>query len=175
MEKENNMIVLEQTQMKDLDVCYDILDQGRKFQQAQGFTQWTEEYPKRDHVREDIENGIGYSVVVDGVTAGYMCITSEEEPAYKNIKGAWRQDAPYIVVHRFALSDKFHGMGLADKTLNLIDDFAVKQGIPYVRVDTDFPNKRMQHILEKNGYVRCGEVIFQGSGKIAYDKILSAK
>ncbi|MGI6216508.1 MAG: GNAT family N-acetyltransferase [Coriobacteriales bacterium] len=160
--------------MKDLDVCYDILDQGRRFQQEQGFTQWTDEYPTKDLVREDIEKGIGYSVIVDGTTAGYMCITSDEEPAYKNIKGAWRQDRPYIVMHRWALGNDFHGIGLADKTLELVDELAVKRGIPYIRIDTDYPNKRMQHILEKNGYVRCGEVIFQGSGKIAYDKILDA-
>lgn len=167
-------MTLEKTEMKDLDVCYDILDQGRGFQQEQGFTQWTDDYPTKDLVRQDIEDGIGYSVKVDGVIAGYMCITSDEEPAYRQIKGNWRQDRPYIVVHRWALSRDFRGIGLADKTLELIDGFAVKSGIPYIRVDTDYPNKRMQHILAKNGYVRCGEIIFQGSGKIAYDKILDA-
>lgn len=30
----------------------------------------------------------------------------------------------------------------------------------------------MQHILEKNGYRRCGTVLFQGSGKVAFDKAL---
>jgi RimJ/RimL family protein N-acetyltransferase len=166
------MVTLERAQPKDLDRCYDILDQGRRFQQEQGFTQWTDEYPTRDLVRQDIEGGIGYCVNVDGTIAGYLCITSDEEPAYRDIKGAWTQDEPYIVVHRWALSDEFHGIGLADKTLALIDEFALRSGIPYIRADTDFPNKRMQHILEKNGYVRCGEVIFQGSGKIAYDKVL---
>ena len=167
------MLTLEKAEKENLDVCYDILDQGRKFQQQQGFIQWTEDYPTKDLIRRDIEQGIGYALMLDGTIAGYMCITSEEEPAYQNIKGAWRSDQPYIVVHRWALSNDFHGLGLADRTLALIDEFCRTQDRTYIRVDTDFPNRRMQHILEKNGYVRCGEVIFQGSGKIAYDKILN--
>ena len=30
----------------------------------------------------------------------------------------------------------------------------------------------MQHILDKNSFVRCGVSTFQESGKIAYDKLL---
>ena len=166
------MITLEKAERKDLDLCYGILDQGRRFQQKQGFRQWTDAYPTKDLVWQDIERGIGYSVKVDGRIAGYLCITAQEEPAYQKIKGAWRKEGPYIVVHRWALGNEFHGIGLADQTLKLIDEFAIRCRIPYIRVDTDYPNRRMQHILEKNGYVRCGEVQFQGSGKIAYDKIL---
>ena len=40
------------------------------------------------------------------------------------------------------------------------------------KIDTDFPNKRMQHILEKNGLSRCGIIVFQESGKPAYNKVL---
>ena len=42
-----------------------------------------------------------------------------------------------------------------------------------IGVDMDFPNLRMQRVLEKNGFVRRGVVVFQGSGKIAYDKTLT--
>lgn len=165
-------ITLEKTTPSELDACYEILDEGREFQKKQGFLQWTESYPTKDNVREDIEVGIGYSVKVDGNVAGYLCLTEEEEPAYRNIKGAWHKEATYYVIHRWALGDKYRGIGLADKTLELVEEIALNDGIPYIRIDTDFENKRMQHILEKNGYRRCGEIVFQGSGKLAYDKIL---
>ncbi len=63
-------------------------------------------------------------------------------------------------------------MGLSSITLSLIENFCIENGIKSIRVDTDFQNKRMQHILEKNGFSKCGIVIFQGSGKLAYDKML---
>ena len=63
-------------------------------------------------------------------------------------------------------------MGLSSITLSLIENFCIENGIKSIRVDTDFQNTRMQHILEKNGFSKCGIVIFQGSGKLAYDKML---
>lgn len=109
---------------------------------------------------------------VNGEIAGYMCIDFSGEPAYDQIDGSWRADEHYAVVHRMAFSSRFRGIGLADITWSLIDALCRSKGVLYIRVDTDFPNLRMQHILEKNGFVRCGVILFQGSGKIAYDKIL---
>ncbi|MCI8514395.1 MAG: hypothetical protein HFI93_07150 [Lachnospiraceae bacterium] len=54
----------------------------------------------------------------------------------------------------------------------LIEELCLSKGIEGIRIDTDFPNKRMQHILIKNGFSPCGTVVFQGSPKPAYDKIL---
>ena len=158
----------------DIAVCAQILDEGRAFQKAQGFTQWTDDYPNADTIRADVRTGKGYVVLADGTIAGYLCIDFDGEPAYQQIEGAWRSDKPYAVVHRMAFSSQFRGIGLADKTFRLIETLCVQKGVPYVRIDTDFPNERMQHILEKNGFVRCGTIVFQGSGKIAYDKLLTA-
>ena len=105
--------------------------------------------------------------------AGYLCIDFDGEPAYDTIDGAWRTKGPYAVVHRMAFDRAFCGMGLADATFSRIEALCGARGVRNIRVDTDFPNLRMQHVLEKNGFVRCGVVVFQGSGKIAYDKILT--
>lgn len=39
-----------------------------------------------------------------------------------------------------------------------------------IRVDTEFPNRRMQHTLEENGFRNCGVIVFQGGEKLAYDQ-----
>lgn len=70
------------------------------------------------------------------------------EPAYDDIKGAWRRDTPYAVIHRMAFSQKARGKGIAGIAFDLIERFCLEQGVRNIRVDTDFPNKRMQHILE---------------------------
>lgn len=166
------MYSLELAGLKDISLCYEIIEEGRAFQQEQGFVQWTESYPNRDTIREDIESRKGYVIKSDGDIAGYLCIDFSGEPAYVDIKGAWRSDTPYAVVHRLAFSKKARGQGIAGIAFDLIEAFCIKNNVRNIRVDTDFPNKRMQHILEKLGFVNCGIVVFQGGEKMAYDKLL---
>ena len=42
------MNVLELAQMNDLEICMDIIKDGKNFQNEQGFTQWTDDYPNID-------------------------------------------------------------------------------------------------------------------------------
>lgn len=166
------MITLELAEKENARLYFEMIEEGRRFQQEQGFVQWTKDYPNLDTIRGDIQAEKGYVLKAEGEAAAYMCIDFGGEPAYDHIEGAWRAEEPYAVVHRLAFAGKFRGKGLADKVFSLVEELCQERGIRYIRVDTDFPNKRMQHILEKNGYVNCGVVIFQGSGKLAYDKIL---
>ena len=107
---------------------------------------------------------------MDGEIAGYMCIDFDGAPAYEKIEGEWRTGEPYAVVHRMAFDRNFRNRGLADSTFQLIEELCVENNIRNIRVDTDFPNERMQHILKRNGFVNCGVIMFQGSGKLAFDK-----
>ena len=102
-------IQLETAKAEHLEQYEEILRAGRRFQQEQGFIQWTENYPNRDTILEDIRFQRGYALLVDGAIAGYLCIDFAGEPAYENIDGAWRTAGPYAVVHRLALSSDFRG------------------------------------------------------------------
>ena len=166
------MNVLELAQMNDLEICIDIIKDGKNFQNEQGFTQWTDDYPNIDTIRGDIQNTKGYVIKIDDKIAGYMCIDFSGEPAYAKIHGTWRAKKPYAVIHRMAFQKEFRGIGLTDITFKLIEKLCIQNDIWYIRVDTDFSNKRMQHILKKNGFANCGKVIFQGSEKLAFDKLL---
>lgn len=166
------MYQLELAKSEDAEFCNDIISAGKSFQKEQGFTQWTDDYPNLDTIRDDIKTGKGYVIKVKGKIAGYLCIDFGGEPAYDNIDGKWQTEEPYAVVHRMAFSGDYRGMGLTDITFQLIDALCGANNMKSIRVDTDFPNKRMQHILEKNSFRKCGVIIFQGSGKLAYDKTL---
>ena len=166
------MYLLEPAKSDDAEKCYRIIQEAKQFQKAQGFTQWTEDYPNLETIRQDIQAGKGYAVTCGDQIAGYMCIDFSGEPAYENIKGAWNIGLHYAVIHRMAFRQEFRIRGLSGITLSLIEDLCRSKGVKYIRVDTDFPNRRMQHILEKNGFSKCGVIVFQGSGKLAYDKTL---
>lgn len=167
------MKALELAKLEDAALCNEIINAGKEFQKKQGFIQWTDAYPNINTIQDDISNNKGYVLKIDGEIAGYMCIDFHGEPAYDDIEGAWHTDEPYAVVHRMSFHSAYLGMGLADTAFQLIDALCIANQINSIRVDTDYFNKRMQHILEKNGYMKCGMIVFQGSDKIAYDKTVS--
>ena len=65
-------IQLETAKAEHLEQYEEILHAGRRFQQEQGFIQWTENYPNRDTILEDIRFQRGYALLVDGAIAGYL-------------------------------------------------------------------------------------------------------
>ncbi|HIU10146.1 MAG TPA: GNAT family N-acetyltransferase [Candidatus Avidehalobacter gallistercoris] len=167
------MYLLELAKLKDIAKCYAIIKAAKEFQREQGFIQWTDDYPNETTVLNDVQNEKGYVIIADSEIAGYMCIDFSGEPAYENIEGKWNTELPYAVIHRMALSEKYRGKGLSSIAFTLVEDLCISKDVKNIRVDTDFQNRRMQHILDKAGFAKCGVVIFQGSGKLAYDKKLS--
>lgn len=169
------MVTFTHAIISESDECYKILDEGRKFQKAQGFTQWTDAYPNRETVKIDVEESVGYAIKVDGKIAGYCCLRFDGEPAYKDIDGKWSYNEPYAVVHRLAFSPAFRGIGLSGETWRLIGEFCLLNKVDYIRVDTGLENKIMQHVLEKNGFKKCGTICYYGADtgiRYAYDKKL---
>lgn len=157
-------------QAEDFRRCMDILNAGREFQRAQGFVQWPDGYPDEESIRGDIRDGLGYVLKVDGTVAAYMYIGFDGDPSYPEIKGAWNHDGPYAVVHRIAIAQEFRGMGLASIAFQLVEKLCLERDFHILRIDTDGENKRMQHVLTKNGFICCGTVV-QGNGdRLAFEK-----
>lgn len=169
------MCTLALATMDDLALCNEIINIGRAFQKEQGFLQWTENYPNIDTLRDDIAQRKGYVLKIGGEIAGYLCIDFGGEAAYNAIRGAWNTPEPYAVVHRLAIHDRFRGRGLASAAFGLIEQLCAEKQIGAIRIDTGLSNYRMQHILEKSGFRRCGLVTVQGGDRIAYDKRLPSE
>lgn len=108
-------------------------------------------------------DGTGYVLRVEGVIAGYMCIDFSGEPAYAEIQGAWGAERPYAVVHRMAFSRDFRGMGLVDTAFSLIETLCLDNGVSCIRVDTDFPNKRMSTSCSKTDSPSGGPLSFRAA------------
>lgn len=163
---------LAKARWEDVDAYMQILTAGREFQRAQGFVQWPDGYPDRASVEEDVRTGKGYALLAAGQVAGYFYLGFDGDPAYPEIKGTWRFDGPYAVVHRIALSESFRGRGLMGEVFRLIGEKVLVRGVDILRIDTDEQNLRMRHVLEKNGFAYCGTVIQGGGDRLAFDKKL---
>lgn len=157
---------------EDIPACMAILDAGRAFQRAQGFFQWSDGYPAPSNVEDDIRSGGACVLTADGVIAAYLCIGFDGDPAYPAIRGAWHTPGPYAVIHRLAVGSGYRGMGLSDVIFPLAGALAAARGCRSIRIDTHEDNKRMQHVLEKNGFSLCGTVIQNGSDRVAFEKVL---
>lgn len=157
---------------EDIPACMEILDDGRRFQREQGFVQWDDAHPSRAAVEGDVRGGDGYVLLVDGTLAGYLCLSFNGDPAYPAIRGQWREDGPYAVIHRMAIGRAHRGRGLTGEVFRLAGRLAKARGVDLLRIDTHEDNLRMRHVLEKNGFACRGTVIQNGSDRLAFDKKL---
>ena len=167
------MTTLELAKDFEAEDCYAAIEEGRRFQREQGFVQWEDNVPNLDTIRHDIERKQGYAIKSDGAIAGYFCLHFRGEPAYDVIEGQWSLDAPYGVVHRIAVKSAYRGTGVTADAFRLIGELCRENGVPYVRIDTAFPNRRMQHVLKKNGFTECGTIYYSPDKvRIGFDKTL---
>ena len=107
-----------------------------------------------------------FLVVHRGEIQGTFSFAMGPDPTYGSIDGAWLDDTlPYGVVHHVACTGK--GDHVADKILAWAMEHCES-----LRIDTHADNKAMQHILEKNGFTRCGVIItHNGTERLAYQKL----
>lgn len=163
-----NELVL--AKIEETEECGKLLEEGRQFQLANGFVQWTAKYPTSGDVEKDIKEGTGYVYKIDGKIAAYMCIRKGIEPYYVKIDGEWDSKEPYVVVHRMGLSDEFRGKGLTKEIFLAIEELSRKLGALSIRIDTHTPNKTMQHVLERCGFTYRGIVNYPQGTRLGYDK-----
>lgn len=149
----------------DLDQILEIYAAARRFMKRSGNpTQWGDTEPREELVRADIRLGQSYVVELDGRLQAVFAMIPGEDPTYRVIEGAWLDDSPYCAVHRVASRGEVPG--LATEIFRW-----VLERHPNVRIDTHDDNRPMQHVLEKNGFVRCGRIrTLEGKPRVAFQK-----
>lgn len=161
------MIRLAET--SDLDDLMNIFSRARKFMQENGNpNQWINGYPSIELIKDEIEKKHCYVCQGEnGEILGTFCFISGEDPTYNHIEnGSWLNNDPYSVVHRLATSGKQKGIA------SVCFKWCFQQ-CDNIRVDTHKDNLVMQHVLEKNGFIRCGIIYtHNGTPRIAYQKTL---
>lgn len=152
--------------MEDMPRILQIYEIARGFMRATGNpTQWADNFPPESLLAEDIRAGDLYTVVSDNAIHAVFALIMGEEPTYAEIEqGRWMSDAAYGTLHRIAGDGSVHGV------FGEMLAFA-SQIISHLRIDTHENNKVMQHLIEKNGFWKCGIIyVADGSPRIAYEK-----
>lgn len=149
----------------ELEQILKVYERARAVMAAGGNpTQWRENYPSREQLERDILSNRLFVYMVNGQLAAVFAFVLGEDPTYAQIEGKWLDDAPYGTLHRLASSGVRHGV--ADAVIRWCAERCES-----LRADTHADNKAMQHILEKNGFVRCGIIhVADGTPRIAYQQ-----
>lgn len=164
--------ILRKAQIPEAEIIWQILQQAIERRRKDGSNQWQDGYPNQEVVKTDISLGKGYVLEIDNAIAAYAALVFNDEPAYDEIIGDWLTIDDFLVIHRVAVSDDFLGKGIAVLLFQKLEDFAKEHQVFSIKVDTNFDNLAMLHILEKLNYQYCGEVYFRGSARKAFEKVL---
>ena len=152
---------------QDVAMIMRLVEEARGIMRSCGnMDQWTNGYPSRDVIEEDIRNGHCYLCVDPGgeVVASFAFIPGPE-PTYKEIyEGAWLDEKPYHVVHRLASTRASHGV------FDDVMDYCMAVA-GNLRIDTHRDNVIMRHVIERYGFGYCGIIyLLNGDERLAYQK-----
>ena len=158
---------------EDIESILEVISHAKEYMKRNNSTQWNENYPNKETIINDIENSIGYVLIVENLIRGYMVVDFSDDEVYKNIKGKWKTFGNYASIHRCAIHKELRGQGYGSELFKFAEKLALSKNIRSVRVDTAPENETMKHLFNKNGYEYCGIVFIDGE-KIAYEKLLTS-
>lgn len=167
-------MILRKAFFSELSVIWEILQQAIEQRRQDGSEQWQHGYPNEETVKEDITNGHGFVLADNDTVIAYAAIIFGVEPAYTDITGKWLTNGDYAVVHRVATANSVKGKGVATYLFKEIEVLCVNQKVYSIKVDTNFDNVPMLRIMDKLNYAYCGEILFGGGPRRAYEKVLSS-
>ena len=156
------------TTYADLDALMAIFAHARAQMAADGNpTQWSDGYPTREQLQNDIQRGVSYVIEHKGVPCATFVFIIGTDPTYQYIEdGQWLDDKlPYGTIHRIASNGQQRGIFRA--VLNWCSAQCCN-----IRIDTHQANARMIHLIEQAQFTRCGIIYTRdNSPRIAYQRV----
>ncbi len=154
---------IRKAQKEDLPRLLSIYEKARCYMRREGnMQQWSNGYPDGSLLEEDIAGGFLYLIETDLPHAVFTLIPGDD-PTYRVIDGAWKDQSPYLTIHRIASDGTLKGV------LHRAVSYA-KQTLPHIRIDTHRDNQTMQHCVKKEGFAYCGIIYLKnGDPRLAYE------
>ncbi len=143
----------------DLDGALAIIDGCRAALEAQGLLQWTAEYPSRAFFQEALAAGNLFVLSDREGVAGVAVLDGSQPPEWSS--AAWQhRDAPFQVIHAFAIAPHAQRGGYGKLLLAFCEDVARTRGCRSIRIDAFSENAGALRFWERHGYRFRGEVRF---------------
>ena len=152
--------------LQDMDAMLALFANARKFMAEKGNpNQWWGGYPTRELLEADIQKEQLFVCVEEEHIYAAFVMAVGEDPTYQVIEGAWKNDLPYVTLHRIASTGEKRGM--VDEIVRWVFSRHAN-----VRGDTHELNLPMRNAFERNGFAYCGTIwVDDGTPRMAFHKV----
>ena len=149
--------MLRKAKSTELDEIMLIIEDGREFLRQQGINQWQHGSPSKETIEQDIKEQTSYVYEIDRNIVATAMLTNYDRD-YEKYPTLWSKCDNYLVIHRIATIKNKRNQGVGRQFLSAIVEFAKKENIDYIRIDTHKDNKIMRKFLSNFGFVELGEI-----------------
>lgn len=138
---------------------------------SSGINQWSDEYPNKEVLTEDIEKGELILALSDKrIVSAFVMNEFADEDYYK---ADWQYPhLRWCVVHRLCVSPVCHRQGIATLVMNYVEGTAKLQGYEAIHLDTFSGNPKALSLYHKLGFVDVGEAYWARGRFIIMEKKL---
>lgn len=142
-------IYVKKAKIENLSKVMEIIDAAKALLKKDGSPQWQDGSPSIDTLKQDIQNGQCWLLMVGKEIAGTATLLTSDDPHYAIIQdGHWNNTTEqYATIHRIAISSTFRGMSLSKFFFSNLITLGCQQGIRNFRIDTHEMNQRMQKLI----------------------------
>ncbi len=164
--------LIRQADLGDIEEIMWIIKTVCREMRLEGNLQWDDTYPQAVDFENDIRKKDLFISEIDGRVGGFLCINHHEPEEYARIH--WSSHQRPLVLHRMAVASEFRGRGIGAALLGFAEEFSRKNGVAYLRSDTNSLNLKMNALFQKMGYTFVGQMHAFGKDNPFnfYDKLL---
>ena len=136
-----------------------------------GINQWSDEYPNREVLAEDIEKGELIIAESSGIIIGAFVMNEFADEDY--YKADWQYpDLRWCVIHRLCVLPSCHRQGVALKMMEYAENKAMEDGYESIHLDTFSGNPKALALYHKIGFTDVGEAFWARGRFVIMEKKL---
>lgn len=154
----------------DADRIMEIYASCTAVQQQQGISQWSEEYPNKRMLHQDIRQGRAYVAVesIPGTVIGVIVLAQgETDEEHQHIK--WKlKNSPAVFLSRLAVDPEHQNSGIGSHLMDFAEHEAIRNGFCAIRLDADRQQELLFTMYKNRGYKVQGSVWYDDPPKEFY-------
>lgn len=144
----------------DIDNIMEIVTLSIHIMNDEGNIQWDSTYPQKEDFLDDINSKALFVLESESNIKGIICINQTEPDEYKDL--IWSLKSKATVIHRMAISPKYRNQGIGSQLMAFAETIAKNTNTNYLKTDTYILNDKMNHMFQKFGFQKVGEMNFKG-------------
>lgn len=156
---EKEQLTIEKGNASDLDSLFKIYKAAKETLEDNNIYQWTDNYPTRQIIGNDIESDVLYILKNNNEIIGAINISEDQEVEYEAID--WQfNEAKVLVIHRLVIHPKSQKRGYAKLLMDFAEKYAKQNNFTSIRLDAYSQNKRVVEFYKRRHYFIRGEIYF---------------